>query len=95
MSNPRLLLLDEVSLGLAPLIVDQLYESLGAVIGQGTSLVLVEQDLERAMDVCDRLYCILEGRIVLSGTPREVTRDEVVAAYFGTRDDLRAEEGAR
>jgi branched-chain amino acid transport system ATP-binding protein len=95
MSNPRLLLLDEVSLGLAPLIVDQLYESLGAVIGQGTSLVLVEQDLERAMDVCDRLYCILEGRIVLSGTPRDVTRDEVVAAYFGTREDLRAEEGAR
>ena len=95
MSNPRLLLLDEVSLGLAPLIVDQLYESLGAVIGQGTSLVLVEQDLERAMDVCDRLYCILEGRIVLSGTPAQVTRDEVVAAYFGTRDDLRAEEGAR
>jgi branched-chain amino acid transport system ATP-binding protein len=93
MSNPRLLLLDEVSLGLAPLIVDQLYESLHVIMGKGTSLVLVEQDLGRAMDVCDRLYCILEGRIVLSGRPGEVTRDDVVAAYFGTREDLRAQEG--
>jgi branched-chain amino acid transport system ATP-binding protein len=93
MSNPRLLLLDEVSLGLAPLIVDQLYESLHVIMGKGTSLVLVEQDLGRAMDVCDRLYCILEGRIVLSGRPGEVTRDDVIAAYFGTREDLRAQEG--
>jgi branched-chain amino acid transport system ATP-binding protein len=45
------------------------------------------------MDVCDRLYCILEGRIVLSGRPGEVTRDDVIAAYFGTREDLRAQEG--
>ncbi len=93
MSNPRVLLLDEVSLGLAPLIVDQLYESLHVIMGKGTSLVLVEQDLGRAMDVCDRLYCILEGRIVLSGRPGEVTRDDVIAAYFGTREDLRAQEG--
>jgi branched-chain amino acid transport system ATP-binding protein len=93
MSNPQLLLLDEVSLGLAPLIVDQLYESLHVIMGKGTSLVLVEQDLGRAMDVCDRLYCILEGRIVLSGRPGEVTRDDVIAAYFGTREDLRAQEG--
>jgi len=84
MSNPQLLLLDEVSLGLAPVIVDELYESLRAVMGQGTSIVLVEQDLERAMEVCDRLYCVLEGRIVLSGRPGEVTRDQVIAAYFGT-----------
>ena len=95
MSNPRLLLLDEVSLGLAPLIVDQLYESLQVVMGQGTSMILVEQDLERAMEVCNRLYCILEGRIVLSGRRGEVTRDEVVAAYFGTREDLQARGGAR
>ena len=88
MSNPRLLLLDEVSLGLAPVIVDELYESLHAVMGQGTSIVLVEQDLERAMSVCDRLYCILEGRIVLSGRPHEVTRDQVIGAYFGTQTTL-------
>jgi branched-chain amino acid transport system ATP-binding protein len=88
MSNPRLLLLDEVSLGLAPVIVEELYESLHAVMGQGTSIVLVEQDLERAMSVCDRLYCILEGRIVLSGRPGEVTREQVIGAYFGTAETL-------
>jgi branched-chain amino acid transport system ATP-binding protein len=94
MSNPRLLLLDEVSLGLAPVIVEQLYESLHTVMEQGTSLVLVEQDLERAMEVCDRLYCMLEGRVVLSGRPGDVTRDEVIGAYFGTSEELRAKAGA-
>jgi branched-chain amino acid transport system ATP-binding protein len=93
MSNPRVLLLDEVSLGLAPLVVDQLYESMRLVIGRGTSVILVEQDLERAMDTCDRVYCMLEGRIVLSGRPGEVSREDVVAAYFGTREDLRAKAG--
>jgi branched-chain amino acid transport system ATP-binding protein len=88
MANPRVLLLDEVSLGLAPVIVDQLYESLAAIRAEGTGLVLVEQDLQRAMEVCDRMYCLLEGRIVLAGRPAEVSRDEVVAAYFGTRADL-------
>jgi branched-chain amino acid transport system ATP-binding protein len=90
MSNPRLLLLDEVSLGLAPKIVDQLYDSLRAVRAHGTGLLLVEQDLERAMEVCDRMYCMLEGRVVLAGRPGEVSRAEVVAAYFGTRADLQA-----
>jgi branched-chain amino acid transport system ATP-binding protein len=89
MSNPRLLLLDEVSLGLAPVVVDQLYDSLSAVRAQGTGILLVEQDLERAMEVCDRMYCMLEGRVVLAGRPGEVSRDDVVAAYFGTRADLR------
>jgi len=93
MSNPRLLLLDEVSLGLAPVIVEELYESLHAVMGQGTSIVLVEQDLERAMSVCNRLYCILEGRIVLSGRPGEVTREQVIGAYFGTTETLASRGG--
>jgi branched-chain amino acid transport system ATP-binding protein len=93
MSNPRLLLLDEVSLGLAPVIVEELYESLHAVMGQGTSIVLVEQDLERAMTVCDRLYCILEGRIVLSGRPDQVTREQVIGAYFGTTETLASRGG--
>jgi branched-chain amino acid transport system ATP-binding protein len=84
MANPRLLLLDEVSLGLAPVVVDQLYASLSAVIGEGTGILLVEQDLERAMTVCDRVYCLLEGRLVLAGRPGELTRDQVVGAYFGT-----------
>ncbi|HWT23278.1 MAG TPA: ABC transporter ATP-binding protein [Solirubrobacteraceae bacterium] len=94
MSNPRLLMIDEVSLGLAPVIVEQLYDSLRTVIAQGTSLLLVEQDLELAMEVCTRLYCMLEGRIVLSGRPGDVTRDEVVAAYFGTSKALQEKVAA-
>jgi len=85
LANPRVLLLDEVSLGLAPVVVDQLYGSLTAIRGEGTGLLLVEQDLQRAMEVCDRMYCLLEGRIVLAGRPGELGRDEVVAAYFGLR----------
>jgi branched-chain amino acid transport system ATP-binding protein len=85
LANPRVLLLDEVSLGLAPVIVDQLYVSLSGIREEGTGLLLVEQDLQRAMEVCDRMYCLLEGRIVLAGRPAELSRDEVVAAYFGLR----------
>jgi branched-chain amino acid transport system ATP-binding protein len=85
LANPRVLLLDEVSLGLAPVIVDQLYASLAVIRAEGTGLLLVEQDLQRAMEVCDRMYCLLEGRIVLAGRPGEMSRDEVVAAYFGLR----------
>jgi branched-chain amino acid transport system ATP-binding protein len=85
LANPRVLLLDEVSLGLAPVIVDQLYDSLSGIREEGTGLLLVEQDLQRAMEVCDRMYCLLEGRIVLAGRPAELSRDEVVAAYFGLR----------
>jgi branched-chain amino acid transport system ATP-binding protein len=85
LANPRVLLLDEVSLGLAPVIVDQLYASLEVIRGEGTGLLLVEPDLQRAMEVCDRMYCLLEGRIVLAGRPEELSRDEVVAAYFGLR----------
>ena len=57
--------------------------------GEGAGLLLVEQDLARAMEFCDRMYCLLEGRVVLAGRPDELGRDEVVAAYFGTRTDLR------
>jgi branched-chain amino acid transport system ATP-binding protein len=89
MANPRVLLLDEVSLGLAPVMVDQLYSSLAVIRAEGTGLLLVEQDLQRAMEVCDWMYCLLEGQIVLAGRPGELSRDEVVAAYFGTRADLR------
>lgn len=86
LANPRVLLLDEVSLGLAPVVVEQLYASLSAVRGGGTGLLLVEQDLQRAMETCDRMYCLLEGRVVLAGRPGELNRDQVVAAYFGLRD---------
>jgi branched-chain amino acid transport system ATP-binding protein len=85
MSNPRLLLLDEISLGLAPVVVDAVYRSLQDVIRSGASIVLVEQDLTRALKVAGRVVCMLEGRIVLEGDAASLDRDKVVAAYFGLR----------
>ncbi|MER6416446.1 ABC transporter ATP-binding protein [Streptomyces humidus] len=84
MGNPRLLLLDEVSLGLAPLVVDQLYTALPGIRAEGTTVVLVEQDLGRTFAVADRIACVLEGRIVLTGPAADLTREQVTAAYFGT-----------
>jgi branched-chain amino acid transport system ATP-binding protein len=86
MSNPRLLLLDEVSLGLAPTAVDDVYRSIERLIEGGTTVLIVEQDLGRAMRVAARLACMLEGRIVLEGRPDELTRERVTEAYFGLRD---------
>lgn len=83
MSNPRLLLLDEVSLGLAPIVVEQVYDALPRIRREGTTVVLVEQDLSRTLRVADRILCILEGRVVLAGRTDELTRQQVVDAYFG------------
>ena len=83
MSNPELVLLDEVSLGLAPVVVRRLYEALPTIVGSGTTIVLVEQDITLALDVADRVYCLLEGRVSLTGTPGELTRDSITTAYFG------------
>jgi branched-chain amino acid transport system ATP-binding protein len=85
MSNPRLLLLDEVSLGLAPVVVDSVYRSLAGIIAEGATVVLVEQDLTRALKVADRVVCMLEGRVVLEGKAKALDRDAVVSAYFGLR----------
>ncbi len=85
MTNPRLLLLDEVSLGLAPVAVDDVYASLERLIGTGATVVLVEQDLTRAMRVADRTVCLLEGRVALQGASAELTREQVTEAYFGLR----------
>jgi branched-chain amino acid transport system ATP-binding protein len=83
MSNPEILLLDEVSLGLSPLIVDRVYASLDGLMKSGTTIILVEQDLARAMAVADRLVCMLEGRIVLEGNAGTLSREQVTEAYFG------------
>jgi branched-chain amino acid transport system ATP-binding protein len=85
MSNPRLLLLDEVSLGLSPIVVDDVYRSLEAVIREGTTVLLVEQDLARALDVASRVMCMLEGRIVLQDEAGRLSREQVTEAYFGLR----------
>ena len=84
-TNPRLLLLDEVSLGLAPLAVDTVYESLATVISEGATIVLVEQDLARATSVADRVVCMLEGQLVLEGARGELSREQITDAYFGLR----------
>jgi len=85
MSNPRILLLDEVSLGLAPVVVGAVYRSLAEVIGGGSTVLLVEQDLTRALRVAGRVVCLLEGRVVLQGDAASLDRDRVVDAYFGLR----------
>jgi len=85
MTNPRLLLLDEASLGLAPVAVDAVYRSLTDVIREGTTVLLVEQDLARVLKVADRVVCMLEGRVVLEGEARLLDRDRIVNAYFGLR----------
>jgi len=83
MSNPDILLLDEVSLGLSPLVVDRVYQQLQSLLSSGTTIILVEQDLTRAMSVASRVICMLEGRIVLDRPANGVTREEVTQAYFG------------
>ena len=88
MSNPRLLLLDEVSLGLAPVVVKEIYAALPAITAEGTTVLVVEQDLNQALSVAGRVQCLLEGRTVLEGRADEFTREQVAAAYFGL-------EGAR
>jgi branched-chain amino acid transport system ATP-binding protein len=85
MANPRLLLLDEVSLGLAPVVVDGVYESLAQLVESGATILLVEQDLSRALKAATRVVCMLEGRLVLEGRPDELTREQVTEAYFGLR----------
>ena len=86
MSNPRLLLLDEVSLGLAPVAVETVYDTLSTLLASGeATVVLVEQDLRRAMSVAGRIACMLEGRIVLAGASTELTRDQIIDAYFGLK----------
>lgn len=83
MANPRLMLLDEVSLGLAPVVVKQVYAALPSITSAGTTVLVVEQDIGQATTVADRLICLLEGRISLEGAPGDLERDDITAAYFG------------
>lgn len=83
MSNPDLILMDEISLGLAPVIVKELYRVVRSIAGQGTTVVLVEQDVTRSLQVADRVYCLLEGRVSLEGKASEIDHAEISKAYFG------------
>ena len=83
MSNPRLLLCDELSLGLAPIVVREIYRALPQIRAEGLSVVLVEQDVGQALKVSDRVVCFQEGRVALEGRPSELTREQISGAYFG------------
>jgi branched-chain amino acid transport system ATP-binding protein len=84
MCNPRVLLCDEISLGLAPIVITGIYAALPRIKAEGTSVVLVEQDIVQAMKVADRVYCFQEGRLSLTGRPRDLTREQIHRAYFGS-----------
>ena len=83
MANPDLLLFDEISLGLAPVIIKSIYEALPGIIGRGMSAVIVEQDISKALSVSSRFYCLQEGRVSLDGSSGEVPREAISRAYFG------------
>jgi len=87
MANPRVLLLDEISLGLAPIAVKELYRVIPALRDDGMSVLLVEQDVRQATATADRIYCLLRGRVSLEATASQVEHSELIAAYFGVRDE--------
>jgi len=83
MANPELLLLDEVSLGLAPVVIKRIYEAMLHLVGTGTTIVVVEQDVQHVLTVADHVACFLEGRISLEGKPSDLSSEAITAAYFG------------
>ena len=89
MSNPELLLCDEISLGLAPVVIRDIYAALPLIRESGAAMVVVEQDISRALAMADRVYCLMEGRVTLEGDAKAVTREAIHAAYFGTGETAR------
>jgi len=88
MSNPRVLLCDEISLGLAPVVIRDIYAAVPRIREAGTAIVVVEQDIGQALKIADHVYCMMEGRVTLSGKPSELSRDAIHDAYFGVSHDL-------
>lgn len=83
MSNPRVLLCDEISLGLAPVIIRDIYAAVPKIKASGASMIVVEQDIGQALKIADRVYCMMEGRVTLTGTPATLSRQAIHDAYFG------------
>jgi len=83
MANPEVILFDEISLGLAPIIINQIYDALPDIIDNGLSALIVEQDITRALNIANRCYCLSEGKVTLAGSTKTVTREDVSHAYFG------------
>jgi len=83
MANPRLLLCDEISLGLAPIVVREIYSQIPAIVAEGLSLIVVEQDIVQALKTARHVYCLQEGRVAVQGEAKALTREKISAAYFG------------
>lgn len=83
MSNPDLIMMDEISLGLAPVIIKQIYDALPGIVGEGMAAIIVEQDISKALAVSSRVYCLQEGRVSLEGASKDVSREDISRAYFG------------
>lgn len=83
MSNPEVLLCDELSLGLAPIVIREIYQAMPAITAEGMTVVIVEQDVTMARQVSQRLYCFQEGRVSLQGASSELSREQISQAYFG------------
>jgi branched-chain amino acid transport system ATP-binding protein len=83
MANPDLILFDEISLGLAPVIIRQIYDALPGIVGEGMTAMIVEQDISKALSVSSRVYCLQEGRVSLQGRTADVTHEQITDAYFG------------
>jgi branched-chain amino acid transport system ATP-binding protein len=86
MSNPELLLCDELSLGLSPAVVKDIYAVLPRIRDEGVSIVVVEQDIDMALRAADQIHCFMHGRVTLRGAPSELRREAISAAYFGLED---------
>ena len=84
MANPEIILLDEISLGLSPAVIKDIYAALPAITKTGVSAILVEQDVTRALGFAQSFVCLQEGRVSLAGRPADHSRAEIVAAYFGS-----------
>jgi branched-chain amino acid transport system ATP-binding protein len=83
MANPRLLLCDELSLGLAPIVIRDIYAAMPGIRAEGTTVLIVEQDINRALAASNRVYCMQKGKVTLEGRPKDLTRDQIKLAYFG------------
>ena len=83
MANPDVILFDEISLGLAPVIIKSIYDALPDIVGDGMTALIVEQDISKALSVSSRVYCLQEGRVSLTGATDSISRDDITRAYFG------------
>ena len=88
-ANPKVLMIDEVSLGLAPIVIERIYEFLPRIVEQGIGVLLVEQDVSQALAVATRVHCLLEGKTSLTGTPNQLSAEAIESAYFGTTSTSR------